>query len=465
MKKIISFLLISTMILFLFFACVNKEDEEGLNNGNLQSSDQDIDLMAYTFVLKALVRGEKSELMPPADNSTHREDMLLAHYRSIEDKYNCKIKVEASEQSVENLTLAATTNDKWADLVNDWLQNGFSLAKQNYIVPLEEFSIFDDLYSGKWGDANFIDAMSYANKHYGSYPSYLGIPTQQFANVLYVNPKVLQENNVEHPHEYIEKKNWVWDSFERMCTSLVHTDENGKLAGSINVTDSNYAMRAAIISNGAEFAVKDENGRYMYNLNSAEAIQAMEWFRDQVKKKIFINNRKNEFSWVDESFITGDMAFSVQWSYHGTVDQNSMAYRMEDGFSWAPFPCGPSGTYGDWSTSVSHASLYLFIPLSSAKDNKAEFEIITNAIYDSFEGETGSEWKETFIRNTFFDDKSAEIYFELINSATLDFTGFMSFPDFLGVQGGSLSASEAAEKIAEKAQSELDENINAFLAN
>jgi len=455
------------LIICLSFLLISCDNSTTNNKNDGDDADQPaiiekVDLDGYEFIIRALVREGRYQLMPDPMEATLLEEKLLAHYAKTEEDFNCVITVDVADSWVAKVKSSQAVGDKYANVVDGWLEEGFPLIFSGSLLPLDDFEVFDDLYSGKWGNKNFLDTMVYNSEHYAFIPAYWGLPTPQFGNVLYFNPRIINDYQQPNPHELIEQKNWIWSKFKTMCENLYHLDEAGKPTGSINITNQNYVMKAAIASNGVKFAKQDETGRFIFNLDSPEAITAMDWVRECVVSEAFIANRSKPVAWVDDQFIAGETAFTVQWTYHGTTDQNSIAYKMEDEFNWAPFPVGPDGTHGQWGGAISHGTRYMFVTHSSYNE-MSEFNILVNALYEPFEDMKKYDWRSIFGSQVFYKPMDQQIYFEMYETASYDFTGMITFPNMESIQKGTIATSEAVEKVKSASQASLDKNINAFL--
>ncbi|MDF2685800.1 MAG: hypothetical protein K0S55_981 [Clostridia bacterium] len=477
MKKALLYKFIITILLVMIFliSCDNNVTENNIDEK--QPEEINIDLDGYEFTIVGHLRDGLAEVTPDAAYSV-MGDNLLEHYKKIEEKCNCKIVFgEPLASHVSFLQQATLTGDKVADILDAPLYDAVTMYKAEYLKSLTE--VIDDPYSGKYGTKSQLEAVTIPKKDgadiFGFRAAYWGIPAPTFRHAVYFNPAVLKNFNQPDPFELIERKNWVWSTFEEICLAVASegtdsTDTSDDTYGTAyNPTFFHFPL-AAILSNGVKLVYLDEEtGLYKSGMDNPAIIEALQWGQDLVKKgacRIISGSLKDGITDnVIAQFYQGQSAFLVEYSVHGATDKQSLSYNMDE-FSWIPFPVGPNGTYGSWASAVSWIDRYFVLPVNGDSDVLRQ---LLPLLLEPFEGLSENDWRETFANNTFFNTESEKWFFDMYDNAENDF--YFALPTFYNgsainqIMKGTKTPQEGITAIMEKSQKEVDDELNKYLAD
>ena len=235
MKKILTFLMVITLMVGVLAAC---SDEEG-------------------GTLKVTKQGEK--IVVPFINGiggslADRLDEIVAEFNNSQDRYVVKTtKAGSYDDSYQKLQsgFAANNQEAIALLGTDVLQN---YINKELIVPLDSF-IHDDseLDMGTYGEG-FVSQATVNDKVYG-------IPLYGTTQILYYNKKVLKENG------FTADDLKTWEGLEKVAKTIVQHDENGQVKyagwmpiwGTSNLIDSVRSAGGSVLSeDGETVLINDE---------------------------------------------------------------------------------------------------------------------------------------------------------------------------------------------------------------
>jgi ABC-type glycerol-3-phosphate transport system substrate-binding protein len=289
------------------------------------------------------------------------------------------------------------------------------------------------------------------------------MPTAGYKNVFYFNNENLKNFGQPLPHEFLEKKQWTWDTFEKVCkavTTVSSNPEDNTYALGINTAyDFIYA---AIASNGANYVKIDQDGRYVENLTDPRIIQALEWTA-RLNTQGYFEYTNDWWQKAQDGMIAGRYTFLPEFVWLGLIrNEQFLTVKMEKEFGWSPFPVGPEGTFGDWGSSINGENYYMAFP--STIDTERVIPVV-NYMFEPFTGETTETWKDNLLRMSFFEEKSLNYYIEMLKSAEFDYTPILGVDMailFGQVFKGSKTALETMESNRLKVQESLDKwnNMN-----
>ncbi|MDF2686583.1 MAG: hypothetical protein K0S55_1765 [Clostridia bacterium] len=476
----ISALLMAVSMFSMLAACGDSNTPAGNENegeGEVKEEFEYVDLGGYDFHILGYFRDGVAELAPDVGDSV-LGDKLLDHYKRVGDLFNCTITAENTNgQHVSMIQKAALSGDKAGDVGDAFTTEVLSLYKAGYLLTLNE--IVDDPYSGKYGSANHLEAVTMkrpsGDEVFGFKSAYWGLPSPTFQLATYFNPKLIQNFGQANPFELIEQKNWTWDTFEAICQGVKSTGDDQSTDdddtfGVPNDPAQRYFPRAAMMSNGVKNAYFDEaQGKYVSGLNSPETLEALTWCKQLVDNgslKVISGNTENTFVGnAVNSFMQGRAAFLVEYTYHGTVDKGSMSYADDFEFAWIPFPVGPKGEWGKWASTVSAYDRFLMFPMGGADIDV--LQAVVPVLFEPFEGMDNDDWRDIFSNRIFFEEQSEKWFFEMYDNAQFDYFDSINF--FFGgeftnaVLAGKKTPQQVLDEVEAKAQVEVDKNTNKYL--
>ena len=456
MKKIISLSLIFCMIFLIFSACQGNAD---INNEPVEEEIA-YDFNGYEYTIIGYQRFGRFEVGPNfEEENTYWGEKLYNRYRELEQKYNIKITVKQDDGTLASSIATATP---YADLMDTWLNTLNGYIKADYVMPINGISGFEDLYSGKWGPKTTIDAVTRGDNTYGFRAGYHGIPFPTYSGIIYANAVVMKAFDIK-PFELIEQRKWTWDNFTDACVKIggSYDDPDNIVSFVFDDSWSDYFMRAAIMSNGVDFVKIDDDGKYIFNLDHPDAMEALNWVMDFKQKigsavvsgeKLADPNGPRTFP----IFQDNKLGFVCQYSYTGTSDNVGFNYFDVD-FYILPFPMGPKGEYGKWGSYISFADRYFSVPITADEDVN---NVVLKEIYKPFDGGTEYSWRDNMTQNMFLYPESAKYFFEMYDNAKYDFTEITEKIPWQPILKGTTTPAEGIAKVKEACQTAIDTLYN-----
>jgi len=171
---------------------------------------------------------------------------------------------------------------------------------------------------------------------------------------MYFNHRVLEEAGIDPDSIYDMQANgtWTWQAWTDVMDK-VQRDIDGD--GEIDVWgfDANYGVPvlAAMYSNGGEI-VGMKNGKYTYELEAPETVEALEWFSECLNKYAMERPEDAMWDYYKKSFTEGEVAFCADEGYMSSKNQPFADMADEVGF--VMFPKGPmtSDYVNCWSNNM-----------------------------------------------------------------------------------------------------------------
>ena len=313
-------------------------------------NDDNIDLGGMEIIIRDWWSPWDGEADPRNDYEYERNKYIA----EIEEKYNFKIK----EMSISDWGSANT------DFI-EYVVNGGD--DNNYVFALHtDASVGAALASGLMYDLSTLDCLDFSadkfarnklheqyslgSSIYGFFPGY----TEPGTGV-YFNKDVLKKAGIDPDSIYdLQKKGkWTWDKFEELMAKCQRdTDGDGEDDIYGLTLNESYMTKMAVLSNGGSYVSKDKNGKFVYNLESKETVEALKWCVDMYTK--FDNHDPEDAIWdyYMEEWRSGKAAFLVDQEYINTRGNFMEQTDFEVGF--VMFPKGPKAKdyVSDWSNNA-----------------------------------------------------------------------------------------------------------------
>lgn len=449
--------MLAVLVLAFLFVAACTQSEEVIPDYSL-GEDGKIDFDGLTFKITDIVHHGDTPLIPTYGENA-LDDTLLEHYEKVENEINCNIELFVGDTAAFRLNIMS--GNHYTDIMNDYYSSIFNNFKSGFAYDYNDIEDID-LHSGKYGTQNLLDSLTWGSGTYGVVAEYWGIPTPYFADAFLYNPRIIREYGQTSPYEYYENGEWNWENFETIAqavTDLTSNPDKPIYASCFN----GYFTRAAFFSNGATIVRQTEDGTLVFNLPSDEATEAAEWLQKLINQYQVLDMTSYTWDVYCDMFIKGQYAFLAEYSWVGlSKDNGRVGLYMEEEFSWIPFPRGPKGSDEVLAT-YAGSNFALFIPVNAAVYDIGLFmETLLEPLYENDYG-----WRENFKREVFWNDESYEVYIKMLDSAVSDYTMLTSnsspLTAFSAVVNGTKSITQAYEEIAEKAQTQLDNEYNKYL--
>ncbi len=284
----------------------------------------------------------------PYPDSTYASEPQNAYEESVEKyreemmkKYNFKIK----EAGISDWGNAGS------DFINYVTSGG---DDNNYVFTLHyDENVNEAFLSGMMYDLSTLDCLDFSEEKflrnkvhekytYGSsiYAFYSGYSEPRTG--VYFNKQVLRNAGIDPDsiYEAQKKGTWTWDMFEKLmdkCQRDLDGDGVDDVYG-LTLNETNM-IEMAVASNGGAFIGKDKKGKFTYELESAETVEALKWCVEMFNK--FDNHTSVDKSWdyYKEEFKEGKAAFMVDLGYVAENYGEMSCTDFDMGF--VVFPKGP----------------------------------------------------------------------------------------------------------------------------
>lgn len=311
MKKLISTLLLLTMLLSLLTSCGKTDAGDGLTSvtdatdGTIASIDgadtdtttetpeyikPEADYTGKTFTFSSVkytnpnwIATSYVEAAKPEINGDIINDSLYERIAAVEDTLDITVEsnIYANNNTIMNMVMAG---DYIADcIILEGLEFASVLPK-DLLIDLNSITTLD--LGASWWDQNAVSSLSLGGKLYGAVGdiSPMGLLA---ANCVYVNRELLKTAGLEDPATYVKDGTWTYDKMEEMGRTVAHdVNGNGQMDQSdIFGLDSEPIGYVAAGSCGVVYTTKDENDLPILALDQERAIAAIEklvpLFRDK----------------------------------------------------------------------------------------------------------------------------------------------------------------------------------------
>ena len=411
------------------------------------------------FILRDIVHHGDTPLIPRSMENA-LDDLLLEHYRKTEEAIDCRLTLLVGD--ISEITANVMSGIRYTDIMNCQFGDIFSYVKAGIAKSYNDIPGID-LHSGKFGGEKILNALTWGYDTYGVIAEYWGIPTPYFNDAFLFNPRLLSMYSQPDPYELWENDEWTFSRFEDIAVAVTDLTSNPDFPVYASGL-SGYFYRSAFFANGATVVKRDENGRLHYNLPSQEATQAAEWIKKlDSELKVLDPYKGGSWEYYCDMFSSGQYVFLSEYSWVGlSKDNGRVGLRMEEEFSWMPFPRGPMGNR-DVLATYANANFAMFVPVNAETD---DIGYVMSALFEPlYEGDNYG-WHENFRREVFWNDRSYEMYLKMLDSAVSDDLMYSSSADLTGkltrIVNGSVSATQVFEEISDKVQSQIDRDYNSY---
>jgi hypothetical protein len=266
-------------------------------------------------------------------------------------------------QETYNFKMHTVTMGDWGSGAQDFVDyvssNGDS---ENYVWTIHsgDTTLLNAAKSGLCYDLSTLDCLDFNARKFadnnvhklyslngGIYGMHTG-PAEPRTGVIF-NRRLLTEAGI-NPDEIYDlqaKDQWTWDKFEEYLKKAQRDVDND---GTIDIwglaLNEGVGTTAAVFSNGGQF-VGMKDGKYTYEIESANTVEALEWILG-IFQKYDWNGPTGEdgsapsWDYYQNQFKTGGAAFTIDQQY--TFVGNNLWADMEDELGFVMFPKGPKGS-------------------------------------------------------------------------------------------------------------------------
>lgn len=435
MKKIFSIIILIAIIFTSFCSCSKKpiiiEDDDQLNffGGKL-----------------VIAEGAHINHFPITNGSSSSGDRELTRYAEVEKEFNLTFDYLLNiYPGTLFLSAALAGNELQVDLLYAQNKHVYEAYLVNSLIPAAE--IINDPTSEKWRTPSQNGCGFYGGKQYGIYPNYWET-APNLTGFIMLNMTLLEQYNINDPHEQIEAGEWDWEHFRSFLEATEINDPDFTWKGMVL---QGFGMGAEtimpfLLANGAKYVVEN-NGRWTCELNSPEAIAALEYVHSLANDGLLVNN------WPSSS--------NGSWLAYSGNGLSSDSTFVVCGIR---YPYGPNGNKDIVSSITTHERIWSF-PIFSAYSEE-EIGTLAETLFSPLSEQFPNGWKDVVEDKYFFNHEDFEYfvrsaqYSEYIDNSILE-DSFWELCDVLkDCMHGLQSPEIAIPNLAEFIQQEVDEQYN-----
>ncbi len=308
-------------------------------------------------------------------------------------------------QETYNFTIKSQAMSDWDSTPTDFVDYATTGGDENYLFVLrDDPAITSAMANGLMYDLATLDCLDFSedkfqrnllHEQYGKgdsiYAMFAGYSEARTG--VYFNKRLLTEAGIDPESIYDMQADgtWTWDKFDELMSKVQQDKDNDGTVDVWGLTLNEGVMTTeAVFSNNGSFIDKDASGQFVYNLESPETLEALEWTVDMYKKYDMPDPEGAEWDYYKEVFINGQAAFMVEDEYAGSP--GNFLEDMQDEVGFVMFPKGPQ------------ADDYINVWTNNP--------IAIPACYDADKA-----WKLAFAWNLYTNAPSAEYY---------DYNGYLS---------------------------------------
>lgn len=263
-------------------------------------------------------------------------------------------------QETYNFTIRQVAVSDWGSTPADFVDYATSGGDDNnYVFVLRaDPAVTSAMANGLMYDLSTLDCLDFSEAKFqnnkchelfslngGIYAAATGYSEPRGG--LYFNKRILGECGIDPESIYDMQANdtWTWDAWEAMLETVqakgdTNNDGEQDIWG-IGVNEGNM-VKSAVFSNGGSYVKMNAEGKYEYNLESAETLEALEW-----SAKIFTLYDWNgpegaAWDYYKEQWLAGGCAFLPDDYY--CMNPGAEFAGHEDEIGWVAFPKGPSSS-------------------------------------------------------------------------------------------------------------------------
>jgi len=261
------------------------------------------------------------------------EDREMEYVEAFEDEYGCDIEIEViGHWSGKSILPARFAAGEGPDVCFFPHFDALEFASNGWMLPLDDYL---DPYAEPFSVAT-SNTFEFFGKHYGVGP-------YEWSLILMYNRSLFEMYGLDTPKEMWEEDEWTWEEWINISKSLTMDLDGDGAADQFGCTLVWMPCMELMGSNGVT-AFKMVDGRPVYDMDSAESIEALETWIDYEKEEWGMPEPHMDVS--VQRMLDGQLAMLYgppTWSDAAAI----FAEEWGDDFEFAPMPKGPNGENRD----------------------------------------------------------------------------------------------------------------------
>ncbi len=297
-----------------------------------------VDLGGMEVIIRDWWSGDGSASEPSNDYEEARQE-----YRDwIQETYNFKIKTMGISD--------------WGSTPQDFIDYVTSGGDENnYVFTLDSRSAAA-MSQGFMYDLSTLDCLDFteakftSNKMHELYSKGSSIYAMSTGKSeprtgIWFNKRLLTEAGIDYQtiYDMYDAGTWTWDAFESLCEQVQRDIDNDGVIDvwAMSLNEGNMT-KAAVWSNNACFVKVDADGKYVYCVEDANTLEALNWANDMFAKYDEPSPEGAEWNYYKQQVCNGECVFFPEDAYVG--NSGGVLTGSEDEFGYVAFPIGPQGT-------------------------------------------------------------------------------------------------------------------------
>jgi len=283
--------------------------------------------------------------------NSEAEEKLIEYRRRIQREHGFTMREKRISSFEQMPQLAATsimTGRPAAQVFILWPSWAMMLHNRKLLYPVSNSKAVDFTSSKpiEW-NRQIIDSLTFDGR---AYAFSIGYGTSQHGNGVFFNKRLLREAgiNPDAPYDMQRAGTWTWNNFLDMCKRLTRDIHNRGIIDTYAMTAdlSTEVLDAIVASNGANYVVRDNRGRFSNATARPEFLQALQFaMRLKTEGVLMPRPEISNWDWYKSMFFDGKVAMMVGQQY---VAQELR--EMKDDWGFVLFPKGPNSRDYRYST-------------------------------------------------------------------------------------------------------------------
>lgn len=359
-------------------------------SSTLFAADRDLGGMVITIATY-------NDLVEPEEKLSTYEEILWEYRNELMDTYNFTLEYKGLgkwDTMLELLSTSTLAGEAAAEIFRLDPRYAAPAINSGLCYDLTTLSTID-VYDDKWVD-NMTEMMTVGKSVYG-------VIDQTNSGVrkgIFFNKRLFEEAGLDSDllYDLQASGDWTWAKFEELSAKLTRDTNNdgvNDVYGFAMNHSSFFSM--AVLSNGATYINRDENGLYYNDLSSLKAMEALVWAAEYGKKDYEYFPTK--WNAQPEAFESGKAAMMI-----GDNWQTASFADMADDWGYVTFPKGPKS---ETNTVTSNDTAWI-IPSSFSKSEAEDIAFVLDLWMTPPPGYDGEEdWMITLYPN-YRDDRAVD---------------------------------------------------------
>ncbi|MCL2772906.1 MAG: hypothetical protein FWD71_06110 [Oscillospiraceae bacterium] len=203
------------------------------------------------------------DLYAEAENGDLINDAVYRRNSAIEDKYNCKIEMDAYPENIDESTLnnnvdkAVKAGDKSYDLAMTHMMYGVTTATKGDFYDIATFPNID--ITKPYWNKGANDGCSIGHRLFTGLSDY-SFSTNENVYCIFFNKQLIQNYGIENPYQLVDNNQWTFDKFDQIIR-VGYSDLNGN---GVSDKDDQFGYASSnsvefLWAGGSHMAAKDAN--------------------------------------------------------------------------------------------------------------------------------------------------------------------------------------------------------------